>query len=153
MSELQEKVATFHVALGQVDPETPRALMFEERLLRARLIAEEAAETVAALVGRSLSYELFAEMVDKVEEKQPDRNCFEWGGLAEIADGCIDLQVVTAGTLLVAGIYDDPLIDEVMRANMAKVGGGKDENGKFRKPPGWTPPDIAGVLKRQGYEP
>jgi hypothetical protein len=34
---------------------------------------------------------------------------------------------------------------------MAKVGGALDANGKFRKPPGWTPPDIERVLREQGW--
>jgi len=33
--------------------------------------------------------------------------------------------------------------------NLAKLDGGyKDDQGKFRKPANWTPPDIAGVLAR-----
>lgn len=149
MSELQEKVATFHVALGQVDPVEPRDLTPEERMLRARLIMEEAIETSCALVGAVETDSLYDEFRDGVVSKHGAGA----GDLAEIADGCIDLQVVASGTLLVAGIYDDPLIDEVMRANMAKVGGGKDAAGKFLKPPGWLPPDVYGLLKHQGWVP
>lgn len=150
MSELQEKVATFHVAMGQVDSETPRDLTPEERTLRARLIAEESAETVVSLIGEARAVSLFLDMVSKVRYARGARGP---GDIAEIADGCIDLQVVASGTLLVAGIYDDPLIDLVMKANMAKVGGGKDANSKFMKPPGWLPPDIRGELVRQGWKP
>jgi hypothetical protein len=46
-----------------------------------------------------------------------------------------------------------PIAAEVHRANMAKVGGPKSPTGKQLKPPGWTPPDIFGELKRQGWEP
>lgn len=149
MSELQEKVAAFHVALGQIDPETPRDLTPAERMLRARLIMEEAVETSCALVGAVETDSLYDEFRDEVVSKRGADS----GELDDIADGCVDLQVVASGTLLVAGIYDDPLIDEVMRANMAKVGGGRDENQKFRKPPGWTPPDVRGVLVRHGWKP
>lgn len=115
---------------------------------RARLIAEEAAEVLHALIGGPPALELLHEMDRKVSAK---RVAWLPGDLAEIADGCIDLQVVCAGTLSEAGIADVPLIEAVMDANDAKVGGGVDENAKFRKPPGWQPPDIAGLLRAQGW--
>jgi hypothetical protein len=35
---------------------------------------------------------------------------------------------------------------------MAKMSGPVDEHGKKRKPEGWKPPDIAGELRRQGWD-
>jgi len=44
-----------------------------------------------------------------------------------------------------------PFWNEVHRSNLAKAGGPIIQ-GKQRKPTGWTPPDIAGVLIAQGVE-
>jgi predicted HAD superfamily Cof-like phosphohydrolase len=136
--------------MGQSDPIWPRDLTPEERMQRARLIMEEAAgELCVALVGSQATLALADEMVIKAIRKRGR----EPGDLVEIADAVIDTEVVCAGTLLAAGIMDQPLIDAVCDANDAKVGGGKDEHGKFQKPPGWQPPDIYGELRRQGWTP
>lgn len=55
-----------------------------------------------------------------------------------------------AATALEFGVDMGPIEDEVHRANLAKAGG-PVVNGKIMKPPGWTPPDIAGELKKQGW--
>ena len=45
-------------------------------------------------------------------------------------------------------------VTEVHRANMAKAGGPRrHEDGKLLKPVGWSPPDIEGELKKQGWSP
>lgn len=46
----------------------------------------------------------------------------------------------------------DPLWQDVHRANMAKTTGPVRADGKRLKPEGWQPPDIAGVLRVQGWE-
>lgn len=51
----------------------------------------------------------------------------------------------------ILGIDLGPVFEEVHRANMAKVGGPTRADGKILKPEGWTPPDVAGVLRRQGW--
>lgn len=119
---------------------------------RARLIAEEALEAVFALEGDFNGWRVFCGLKESVSLKRLDkRGRGGPGDLAEIADGCIDLQVVCAGTLSEAGIADVPLIEAVMDANDAKVGGGVDAAGKWQKPAGWTPPNIAGLLRAQGW--
>jgi predicted HAD superfamily Cof-like phosphohydrolase len=40
----------------------------------------------------------------------------------------------------------EPFFAEVHRANMAKLGGFRRADGKWMKPPDWTPPDIEGLL-------
>jgi predicted HAD superfamily Cof-like phosphohydrolase len=75
---------------------------------------------------------------------------------AEAADdlGAISeaLQNLLEAIYVVAHIYSIPLLavfTEVHRSNMAKLVDGRvlrREDGKIIKPPGWTPPDIAGVL-------
>ena len=60
-------------------------------------------------------------------------------------------------TLLVDGLADTERVvpcdeqKEVDQANLRKFGPGSYErdDGKWIKPPDWTPPDILGVLERQ----
>lgn len=68
--------------------------------------------------------------------------------LIEVIDGLCDTIVVSYGTAESIGIDLEPFYDEVMRTNMAKKDGPIDANGKRLKPPGWTPPDIRGVLAK-----
>lgn len=72
--------------------------------------------------------------------------------LAKLADGAMDLFVVVLGTLAAAGIDPQELWNEVHRTNMAKADGPIREDGKRLKPPGWKPPDIEGILRRQGWK-
>jgi len=68
--------------------------------------------------------------------------------LPEIADALADLIYVTLGTAITYGIDLRPVWDEVQRANMAKVGGPKREDGKQLKPEGWEPPNIKKALQQ-----
>jgi predicted HAD superfamily Cof-like phosphohydrolase len=70
------------------------------------------------------------------------------GDLVAAIDGMCDLIVVTYGTAVQFGIDLKPFWNEVQRTNLAKVGGPVREDGKVLKPPGWTPPDIEGILHR-----
>lgn len=72
------------------------------------------------------------------------------GDLAEEADALVDLVVFAMGTAVLMGLPWDDVFGEVMRANLAKERGvGKRRNGlDLVKPEGWTPPDVAGVLRR-----
>ena len=45
----------------------------------------------------------------------------------------------------------DHILKEIHKSNMRKLGGGFDEGGKIKKPEGWEPPDIAGVLRKHGF--
>ncbi len=57
------------------------------------------------------------------------------------------------GTRLAFGVNGKAIAEAVHRANMAKVGGGVDVNGKVLKPEGWAPPDVKALLIEQGWEP
>jgi predicted HAD superfamily Cof-like phosphohydrolase len=65
-----------------------------------------------------------------------------------MVDALCDLLYVTYGAAVDLGVDLQPFFAEVHRSNMAKVGGRKREDGKWLKPAGWTPPDIAGLLSR-----
>jgi predicted HAD superfamily Cof-like phosphohydrolase len=132
--------------------DTPSSVVIpdeETRILRAKLILEEALETLTALgvtatvtdsdgkLGRStkLSFAVTGE-----------------ADLEEIVDGCADISVVTIGTLVAFGVDDESILEEVDKANLRKFAEGsyRREDGKWMKPPGWTKPDILGVVERQG---
>lgn len=131
-------------------PDTPGIPPEDVRLCRARLILEEAIETINAL-----GFTLCAEgdfqdpCFDDVDDFdfKPDRI----PSLEDIIDGCCDSIYVCTGTLASCGVPDMPHLEEVCRANNAKFPGGKvivNNDGKFLKPVGWTPPDHQTVLKK-----
>lgn len=70
--------------------------------------------------------------------------------LPGVAKELADLVVVTVGCALAYGVDLDAVFEEVHRTNMAKVGGPVRADGKVLKPPGWSPPDVPGVLAKQG---
>jgi predicted HAD superfamily Cof-like phosphohydrolase len=123
-----------------------------DRELRARLIAEEATETLSAL-----GFDTYVEVWQPFSTaKEREVAKFERPGnvdLPALADGIVDTIYVLIGTAIAAGFDLAPVWDEVQRANMAKVDGPVREDGKRLKPPGWRPPDIEGVLRRQGWLP
>jgi predicted HAD superfamily Cof-like phosphohydrolase len=93
-----------------------------ERAFRAWLIVSEVAELVDALAREDV---------------------------IDVADALADIDYVTIGTAIQFGIPHEKVWNTVQDSNMAKFPGGvaiRDVNGKIQKPPGWKPPDIAGVL-------
>jgi predicted HAD superfamily Cof-like phosphohydrolase len=73
------------------------------------------------------------------------------GDLPKIADAIADSIWVLNVAAVRLGINLPAVWEEVKRTNMAKFGPGswRREDGKLMKPPGWTAPDIEGVLLRQ----
>lgn len=146
----QHRIDEFMRLAKQELPKVPCVPSNEVLRLRAKLILEEALETVRAMgiVVTRRGYEI--EHVDQLE--------FLWTGdvpdLIEIADGCADLSVVTIGTLSACGIGDKELLECVDRNNLDKFGPGHSirADGKLVKPADHQPPDIAGVLKAQGWD-
>lgn len=138
-------------------PEIPA---LEVRKLRAKLILEEALETIKALgfiVNRHM---------DLIETHEPD--------LIGIADGLADLHYVGyCGTGAACGIDMEPVFNEVHRSNMSKMwtqedlkrqkalyptgvvedyGGGLYRilvDGKVIKSPSYSPANIAAELAKQ----
>jgi len=140
------RVKEFMQKVGQDTPEGAVIPDEKTRILRAKLILEEALETVDALGVRvqTQGIEITEEGLDYDAPNEVD--------LQEVADGCADISVVTIGTLIAFGIDDDTLLEEVDASNLRKFSEGsyRREDGKWMKPPGWTPPDIMGALDK-GY--
>jgi len=149
-SKDQKAVEWCMKAAGQKVRDVPQIATAEERVLRAKLILEEAFETVKALgmnayLNKDYS-DLSAKMILLEPTLVPD--------IEGVADGCADIMVVTLGTLSAFGIDADPVLEEVHRANKDKFPDGKAilrDDGKYLKPKNWWPPDIALILKKQGW--
>jgi predicted HAD superfamily Cof-like phosphohydrolase len=174
---LHEQVRDFHVAMDLPVAYTPSVPSDEQVRLRASLIAEEFVEALAAMIALEPDGEFNAglttcEASGVVRSKDPQDGRMRWRSIrteladwlalliktcpvkvnmVELADGLADLDYVVEAARLVFGIHGQEIADEVQRANMAKVGGPIREDGKRLKPEGWKPPDIAGVLKEQGW--
>ena len=140
MSTLRQQVSEFHIAMGQPIAEAPTTPSRARLELRLRLVLEEFHELLEA-AG-------YYESDDWSLEKDSTRE-FD---LPAVADALADLDYVIEGARLEFGINGGPIADVVHAANMAKLGGPKSPTGKQLKPPGWTPPDIAGELRKQGWD-
>ena len=149
----QRRVEQFMKNAGQAVPHAPTMPDLKTRMLRARLIMEEARETVRALG------------LDATIPPQMNRGEVHWNNgigiyergepdLIEVADGCADISVVTIGTLSACGISDTEVLEEVDESNLRKFGPGgyRDDGGKWIKPKDWTPPKIKEVLELQGMQ-
>ncbi len=120
-SDQAQPVLDFMRLAGQ---DVPTTLTIPDRdtcLLRAKLILEEALETVRALGvtvqilgGDLLTSPGYEEnlMYDAYSIHEPD--------VVEVADGCADVMVVTLGTLAAFGIPDRGLMDLVNNSNLDK---------------------------------
>lgn len=82
------------------------------------------------------------------------REFVEATSVAERADALVDLVYIALGTAHLMGVPFDEVFEEVQRANMAKARARSASESKrgstldVVKPPGWTPPDVAGVIRR-----
>ncbi|QGH75784.1 nucleotide pyrophosphohydrolase [Gordonia phage Syleon] len=102
--------------------EAAAEVMPTEQSLRVRLLVEELAELVEAIVTDDL---------------------------VGIADGTTDLSVVNIGTMCTFGLPAGPLWDEVHASNMSKFVDGKalkDSSGKVIKGPGYFKADCGAVM-------
>jgi len=123
MTNEQRMVTEFHLTFDILIGATPTAPDEATRSLRIRLIQEEFDELQAALGQQDL---------------------------AAVAKELADLLYVVYGTAVSCGIDLEPVFREVHRSNMSKVGGHKRADGKWVKPPGYSPARIQPILAAQG---
>ncbi|MFF8449238.1 MazG nucleotide pyrophosphohydrolase domain-containing protein [Streptomyces leeuwenhoekii] len=123
-------VRAFHLAFGLDARSTPGEVPPELAAQRGRLLAEEAAEVAEVSVR---------------------------GPLDRLAHELADVVYVAYGTALVHGIDLDAVIAEIHRSNMTKLGPdgqvARRADGKVLKGEHYRAPDVAGVLRRQGWVP
>ena len=74
------------------------------------------------------------------------------GDLVKAADGMADTLFVVFGAAVACGIELEPIFEEVCRSNETKEGG-PVVGGKLLKPDHFSPADVEGELRRQGWEP
>jgi predicted HAD superfamily Cof-like phosphohydrolase len=120
----QEDIVTLMKQFNQEVKESPELPDPETRLLRARLVFEEALEFVkgcgctVTMTGAGVRGEEAAAVIDEIGVA-PDANGKP--DFVEYVDGCIDQLVVTYGALNAAGVKAQPAWDEVQRSNMSKA--------------------------------
>jgi predicted HAD superfamily Cof-like phosphohydrolase len=118
----QQDIVTLMQLYNQQVKESPELPDAATRLLRARLVFEEALEFVkgcgctvvlAGAGGAEQAAVLDGLAVELDPKGQPD--------FVEYVDGCIDQLVVTYGALNAAGVQAQPAWDEVQRSNLSKA--------------------------------
>lgn len=152
-----DRVKYFMQLANQATPEGAQYPDAKTRKLRAALILEEAFETIAALAvevhisnGESTmvlepGHEPDVEVKHAVKgfSRTAEREL-----LTDLVDGCIDTDVVVTGTLISAGIPDEPFLELIDDNNLEKFGDGfaVRGDGKLIKSPLWTPPNVKGLI-------
>lgn len=122
MNEAQLMVQEFHKQFEIHVAPIPSIPDEPTQILRKRLIQEE-----------------FEELQEAMQEKD----------LPSIAKELADLLYVVYGTAVSLGIDMEPVFQEVHRSNMSKVGGHKREDGKWVKPPTYSPAQLDSLLAAQ----
>lgn len=158
MTKLREQVRVFHERYGQPIGDKPELLTDERFKLRLKLVAEEFVELLEATAGTEWMYsdtedeyvgDMLARYIDEATYTEPD--------LVDMCDALADLDYVIEGMRVELGVNGEPIAEEVQRSNLSKLGADgfpvMREDGKVIKGPDFTPPDIAGVLLDQGWEP
>ena len=118
----QMMVERFHRLFDILVQQAPGHVDERTRVLRERLIQEEFEELKEAMGARDL---------------------------AAIAKELADLLYVVYGTAVSYGIDMGPVFSEVHRSNMSKIGGCKREDGKWVKPPTYSPAAIEPLIAEQ----
>lgn len=144
------------LAARQGLPMYPTVPSLEVRVLRAKLIIEEALEQCAAMGVQVEVNDKVQDSTAVIDDTMLTYREGESVDLAKVADGCLDQIYVTCGAACAFGINLDRPWDLVQTANMAKFGVGSyfRPDGKVMKPPGWITPDadISDDIRRQSKE-
>lgn len=148
-----EDVKRFCILAGNQPPEGPKVPDSSQAELCAKLILEEAMETIAAL---GVEVRLMAEHSrhDPVVYKDLFLRAVKPADLVEVVDGCCDTRVVSTFTLVMCGVTDGKPQALVDANNLGKfdpaLGGKRCElTGKWLKPPGYPKPDLAAEIQSQ----
>ena len=122
MNDAQKMVQEFHEQFDIHVGATPSVPNEATQTLRNRLIKEEFEEFQEAMQSKDLS---------------------------AMAKELADLLYVVYGTAVSLGIDMEPVFKEVHRSNMSKIGGYKREDGKWVKPPTYSPASLERILETQ----
>lgn len=122
MTDEQSMVEEFHRKFEILVQERPTIPNGSTTELRVRLIQEE-----------------FDELKEALDRED----------LAAVAKEMADLLYVVYGTAVSYGIDMEPVFREVHRSNLSKVGGHKRADGKWVKPPTYSPASLEPILEAQ----
>ncbi len=117
----QEDIVELMTQFEQEVKESPELPNAATRLLRARLVFEEALEFVRSCgctVTMSGSSDEGPAVIDDIRVVLDPNGAPDF---TEYVDGCIDQLVVTYGALVAAGVKAQSAWDEVQRSNMSKA--------------------------------
>ena len=92
---------------------------------------------------RLLRMRLIQEEFDELKEAMATQD------LAGVAKELADLLYVVYGTAVSYGMDMDSVFREVHRSNLSKVGGYKRADGKWVKPPTYSPAEVEPILAAQ----
>lgn len=148
----QNMVRQFMTVMNQDQPKTPSIPDDAVVRMRMRLIAEEFFELMkATFSGYTNDGYNPVGAIEQITMRLIDEAtvCVD---LPEWCDATVDLDYVVEGARISFGVDAQPLWLAVQKANMAKLAGPVREDGKKLKPTGWTPPDIAQLLREQGWK-
>lgn len=122
-----------------------------ERLLRVRLILEEALEFAEACGVKVAFRDQFSNDLVIATDKNYETKIQGEFDIVEYADALGDISYVSYGAANCAGIDMEPIEEEIHRSNIDKFRNGivRDEHGKVVKPEGWTAPDIKSEIEKQ----
>jgi predicted HAD superfamily Cof-like phosphohydrolase len=128
LEAIEDAVTDFHEAFGlAVGRKAAPSFDVEQTKLRLKLLKEEVDELELAQYG-----------------KRP---------LIDATDAYADIIYLAIGGLVQMGVEPGPVIEEVHRSNMSKLGlDGRPiyrSDGKVAKGPNYEPPDIAGAIDAQ----
>jgi predicted HAD superfamily Cof-like phosphohydrolase len=121
----QHSVQQFHETFDITVGQVPHMPSEKDAALRVKLIQEELNELAEALTQHDV---------------------------VEIADAIGDILYVTYGAAVTCGMDMKPLFAEIHRSNMTKIGGHKNEDGKWVKPSTYERPKLLPILEAQGYK-
>lgn len=158
MKSDQDVVREFHKAFNRPIRNIPDVGFPHERVLRVRLILEEALEFAKAC-GVRVSHGVGNSALNMQDLWiGPDIPWQDRGAdITQMAHELADLSYVVNGSAVQFGIPLRSCMDVIHDANMRKLGpDGKpilDAHGKVKKPDGWEPANVSHVLEDAGYVP
>ena len=147
-TKMQERVRYFMEQAGQTVNDKYTEPTEEQRKLAARLILEEAVETVTALGFFPVTMkpgEQATVVPIRVGTERP--RPIKPLDIVEVIDGLCDTEYVLKWTWNLLGLNDEKYLDEVCDNNDLKVVDPQfDEDGKLMKPANHPKPDIASLF-------
>jgi len=152
----QRQNRAFHDAMGIATAASPQAIEPADVPVVVELIREEFIDELIPALGFSAVFQPNGKFLHLNQVSEPD--------VVEIYDAAIDILYVVYGLLNRAGMDAEPGYDEVQGSNMSKLGadgkaiiaGPNDPDGIFpgrvKKGPNYYKPNLADVLRAQGWQ-